>query len=59
LIVRKIKREWLSLEDLQSLDRSGKKVDTKDPKRTFISGFIDRQLVKEGVINIEGKAQLH
>ena len=47
-----IKREWKSLEDLKVLDVSGKSISTEDPKPTFISGFIVRQLVKEGVIRI-------
>ena len=41
---KEVEREWVSLQDL--------KVDAvEDPKPTFISGFIVRQLVKEGVIN--------
>ena len=42
---KEVAREWVSLQDL--------KVDsTVDPKPTFISGFIVRQLVKEGVIDV-------
>ena len=42
---KEVEREWVSLQDL--------KVDsTVDPKPTFISGFIVRQLVKEGVIDV-------
>ena len=48
-----IKREWKSLEDLKVLDVDGKNISTEDTKPTFISGFIVRQLVKDGVINIK------
>ena len=42
---KEVEREWVSLQDL--------KVDTTDdPKPTFISGFIVRQLVAEGVIDV-------
>jgi hypothetical protein len=46
----KIKREWISLEDLKVLDLEGKRISAEDTKPTFISGFIVRQLVKDGVI---------
>jgi hypothetical protein len=49
---KEIKREWKSLEDLKVLDTDGKSISTKDTKPTFISGFIVRQLVKDGVIDI-------
>ena len=43
---KEVEREWVSLRDL--------KVDAaEDPKPTFISGFIVRQLVAEGVIDIQ------
>ena len=45
----RIAREWVSLEDLAVLDKDGS-IGSEDPKSTFISGFIVRQLVKEGVI---------
>ncbi len=45
----RIAREWVSLEDLAVLDKDGS-IGSEDPKSTFISGFIIRQLVKEGVI---------
>jgi len=45
----RIAREWVSLEDLAVLDKDGN-IGSEDPKSTFISGFIVRQLVKEGVI---------
>ena len=45
-----IKRQWKSLEDLDVLDSDGKTVSAADTKPTFISGFIVRQLVKDGVI---------
>lgn len=48
---KEIKREWKSLEDLKVLDADGG-ISTEDTKPTFISGFIVRQLVKEGVISI-------
>ena len=42
---KEVAREWVSLQDL--------KVDAaEDPKPTFISGFIVRQLVAEGVIDV-------
>ena len=42
---KEVEREWVSLQDL--------KVDsTDDPKPTFISGFIVRQLVAESVIDV-------
>lgn len=47
---KEIKREWKSLQDLMVLDADGN-VSTEDTKPTFISGFIVRQLVKEGVIS--------
>merc|ERR1712232_738832 len=42
---RPIPREWKSLDELQVLDAKGR-LSTNDPKPTFISGFIVRQLVK-------------
>ena len=43
---KEVEREWVSLQDL--------KVDAADdPKPTFISGFIVRQLVAEGVIDVQ------
>ena len=43
---KEVEREWVSLQDL--------KVDAaEDPKPTFISGFIVRQLVAEGVIDVQ------
>lgn len=51
---KKIKRQWKSLEDLKVLDGDGKGISTEDTKPTFISGFIVRQLVKDGVIDILG-----
>jgi len=51
---KRIMREWKSLEDLKVLDDDGISVSTEDPKPTFISGFIVRQLVKEGVIDMYG-----
>jgi hypothetical protein len=49
---KEIDREWKSLEDLKVLDTDGKSISTTDTKPTFISGFIVRQLVKDGVIDI-------
>lgn len=51
---KRIKREWVSLQDLKVLDIDGKSLSTEDTKPTFISGFIVRQLVKEGIIGIGG-----
>jgi len=43
---KEVEREWVSLQDLKVLDS------VSDPKPTFISGFIVRQLVAEGVIDV-------
>ena len=42
---KEIAREWVCLRDLEVSTGA-------DPKPTFISGFIVRQLVKEGVIDV-------
>lgn len=42
---KEIEREWVSLRDLEVSTGA-------DPKPTFISGFIVRQLVAEGVIDV-------
>ena len=47
---KEIKREWKSLQDLAVLESDGRTISTADTKPTFISGFIVRQLVKEGVM---------
>ena len=44
---KEVEREWVSLQDLKVLDS------VSDPKPTFISGFIVRQLVAEGVIDVQ------
>ena len=49
---RESKREWVSLQDLKVLDSDGKTISTEDTKPTFISGFIVRQLVKDGAIKV-------
>ena len=49
-----IRREWVSLQDLRVLESDGVTISKTDPKPTFISGFIVRQLVREGVIDING-----
>ena len=51
---KKIEKEWISLEDLKVLDSDGesKNISEEDTKPTFISGFIVRQLIKEGVIKV-------
>jgi len=46
----KVSREWVSLKDLKVLNKDGTTIGNDDTKSTFISGFIVRQLVKEGVI---------
>jgi len=46
----KVSREWVSLKDLKVLNKEGTTIGTDDTKPTFISGFIVRQLVKDGVI---------
>jgi hypothetical protein len=51
---KRVKREWVSLEDLKVLASDGQSIGTEDPKSTFISGFIVRQLVKEGIIDTKG-----
>ena len=53
---KEIRREWVSLEDLKVLDADGESIGTDDTKPTFISGFIVRQLVEEGVVDIVGPA---
>ena len=57
---KKIEKEWVLLEDLKVLEDSDGKskqcnihISRKDTKPTFISGFIVRQLVKEGVIKLK------
>lgn len=50
-----INREWKSLEELKVLDSGGEGISKEDPKPTFISGFIVRQLVKDGVIDIRDR----
>jgi hypothetical protein len=50
---KEIRREWKSLEELKVLDADGT-LGTEDTKSSFISGFIVRQLVREGVIDIQG-----
>ena len=52
-----IERQWVSLQSLKVLDDhddDGEKltIGIEDTKPTFISGFIVRQLVKEGIIEI-------
>ncbi len=49
-----ITREWKSLEDLKVLSEEGS-ICTEDPKPTFISGFIVRQLVKDGIIGVHDR----
>jgi hypothetical protein len=51
---KEVLRQWKSLQDLKVLDADGKSMGTEDTKPTFISGFIVRQLVKEGVIHVGG-----
>ncbi len=51
---KRVKRYWKSLQDLKVLDDNNGILTTEDPKPIFISGFIVRQLVKEGVIHIHG-----
>ena len=52
-----IQREWVSLQELKVLDEGGQSISTEDPKPRFISGFIVRQLVKDGIIGINGRAK--
>ena len=47
-----IEREWVSLSDLKVMKDDGTSIGTEDTKPTFISGFIVRQLVKEGIIEV-------
>lgn len=46
----RVAREWVSLQDLKVLADDGHTIGTWDTKPTFISGFIVRQLIREGVI---------
>ena len=48
-----IPREWVSLQDLKVLEADGVTLGTEDTKPTFISGFIVRQLVREGAIALD------
>ncbi|KAL7539740.1 hypothetical protein ACHAXR_010757 [Thalassiosira sp. AJA248-18] len=50
---KKIEREWVSLIDLNVLEEDGRTIDSIDTKPTFISGFIVRQLVKEGAFEVQ------
>jgi hypothetical protein len=50
---REVPRKWNSLQDLKVLDADGRRISTEDTKPTFISGFIVRQLVLDGVIDID------
>jgi hypothetical protein len=45
----RIAKEWVSLESLRVLAENGA-IDREDTKPTFISGFIVRQFVREGII---------
>ena len=45
----RIAREWVSLEKLEVLAENGI-IGLEDTKPTFVSGFIVRQLVKEGIV---------
>ena len=47
---KEITRAWKPLHELKAIDSDGK-LGTQDTKPVFISGFIVRQLVKEGVIS--------
>lgn len=47
-----VKREWKSLRDLKVLSSAGEHIGTEDTKATFISGFVVRQLVEDGVIKM-------
>ena len=47
---KETKREWVSLQDLRVL--AGEEISTEDPKPHFISGYVVRQLVKDGVIKV-------
>lgn len=50
---KRIEREWASLQDLKVLDADGRKISMDDTKPTFISGFIIKQLIREGVIEVD------
>jgi hypothetical protein len=52
---KKVEREWVSLGDINVLDSVDGKtsIGREDTKPTFISGFIVRQLVREGIIDIQ------
>lgn len=49
---KKVDREWVPLSDLKVTGADGETIGTADTKPTFISGFIVRQLVEEGAIQI-------
>ena len=50
---KEITREWKSLQDLAVLESDGRTISTADTKPTFISGFIVRQLVKDGIMCVD------
>lgn len=53
---KSIQREWVSLSDLKVVEEDGDgqqlNIGVGDTKSTFISGFIVRQLVREGIIEV-------
>ena len=49
---KEVKREWKSLRDLKVLAADGASLGREDTKATFISGFIVRQLVEDGIIDM-------
>lgn len=46
----RVKRQWVSLTHLKVLDSIGLNISVEDPKPTFISGFVVRQLITDGII---------
>lgn len=50
---KRIEREWISLQYLQVLDADERKTSVDDTKAAFISRFIMKQLIREGVIEID------
>jgi len=49
---KRIKREWVPLEELKALDLDGETMGADDMKATFIYGVIVQQIIKEGYIQV-------
>jgi hypothetical protein len=52
--IKAIPREWKSLQDLDVLNEDGQSISNMDTKPTFVTGFIVRYLLREGVLKFPG-----